>query len=71
MRIYIENEGRQFGLESRVRLRQQQGETPTGTDRVLHEIDASILTFPVLRIRLWALSHGWGWPCRLRALGIR
>ena len=57
---YIESEGRQFGLESRVRLRRDTGTQP-GDFEVLHEIDAPFFTFPVLRTRLWALRHGYGW----------
>lgn len=56
--IYIQNEGRQFGFESRVRVKRHLDHT---AEQVLHEIDASIMTFPVLRARLWALKHGYGW----------
>lgn len=57
--ICIEREGRQFGLEDRVRVRAPNyGENP---GVVLHELDAAIWLFPVLRCRLWALRHGYGW----------
>ncbi len=62
MTVYIENEGRQFGLEERVRLREQKGPRPTSEDPILYEVDASTLSFPVARVRLWALLHGYGCP---------
>ena len=53
---YIEREGRQFGLEERVRVKDgAEGNV------VIHEIDGSIWAFSVTRCRLWALFHGYGW----------
>jgi hypothetical protein len=56
--VYIEREGRQFGIESIARVRKQMaGVAP---DVVLHEIATAFFAFPVLRCRLWALTHGYG-----------
>lgn len=62
MTVYIESEGRQFGLEERVRLCQQKGPRPTDEDPILYQVDASTLSFPVTRVRLWAFRHGYGCP---------
>jgi hypothetical protein len=59
--VYIEREGRQFGLETRARvMRDEKGVS------VLHEVDAPVFTFPVLRARIWAFRRGYGWP-KIRA----
>jgi hypothetical protein len=60
MTAYIEREGRQFGFEDRVRIREPKyGVSP---DPVIKEIEpTSILTFPVFRARLWGLLHGYEW----------
>lgn len=47
--VYIEQEGRQFGLENRVRLVKEVG----GKASIPHRIDAPFFMFPVLRMRLW------------------
>lgn len=58
--VYIEREGRQFGLEDRVKVKRK---TPDGqTDKVLYDVTpTSVWTFPVLRARIWGLLHGYGW----------
>jgi hypothetical protein len=62
--VYIEREGRQFGFETRVRIRRQKGTVPDmGADPELRsQLNAAAWTFPVLRTRLWARRHGYGWP---------
>lgn len=60
--VYIEREGRQFGFETRVRVKRQKGAAATFEDPELRlQLDAAAWTFPVLRTRLWALRHGYGW----------
>lgn len=60
--VYIEEEGRQMGLENRVRVQRQVGAAPDqSADVVLHSCYAMIWTFPVLHCRIWALWHGYGW----------
>lgn len=51
--VYIEREGRQFGLETRVRVKSD--------GKMVYGLDSLFFTFPVLRARLWGLLHGYGW----------
>lgn len=61
--VYLEREGRQFGLETRVRIKRQQGATPAWEDpEVRPQLNAAAWTFPVLRSRVWAWRKGYGWP---------
>lgn len=65
--VYIQPEGRQFGLEVRVMLKRQLGSVQRWDDPELRlRLAAAVWTFPVLRTRLWALRHGYGWPQVLR-----
>lgn len=57
---YIERDGHQFGIEERVRVRRDTGSQP-GQFEILYEIDTVFFAFPVLRVRLWGLRHGYGW----------
>ena len=50
--IYVE--GRQFGLEDRIKLE--------ANGKIVRETDASVWTLPVLRTKLWSSLHGYGWP---------
>lgn len=58
--FYIEREGREFGLVERVRIRRDLGPGP-GQWEVPHELESVFYVFPVLRVRVWGLLHGYGW----------
>lgn len=59
--VYIETEGRT--LETRVRVHRQRGASPSTDDPELRpQLDGFYGTFPVLRTKVWALLHGYGWP---------
>lgn len=61
--VYIEREGRQFGLETRVRVRRQLGAVPGAEDPEVRPEDYALaFTFPVLRAQVWCLLHEHGWP---------
>lgn len=61
--VYIEREGRQFGLEMRVRIKRKMSALAQVEDPELRpQLNAAAWTFPVLRTRLWALRQGFGWP---------
>jgi hypothetical protein len=59
-RVYLEREGRQFGLAMRVVIREQRGLTQSLEDPILYDEESSVFSCPVRKAQAWAVDHGYG-----------